>query len=302
MNIFGGKYVDFGQTLPSSNPRNPSKAQRGDEPSFEPSPLLQNITDSQTQIAKNGPTPSKSAFTTSSYEKIQALERERELLYQEILRTKQADDQNFYDSQKLQTNQKMLTDFLSNVEDSLKGATVLNNSYCEMISKISSEKDEMRGNYHNKIASIEEILYLHKEKIDKMFQQFDLGSKTGFLEVFKEQISGVIHRISDCESFLDSLSKKEIAKVKMFIENRKKAEESFCGERKKYIEMIDNIQKAFDMKWEAKRAEIMREFKLVVEENSKLKEQNSHLLEENMFIQDNLENLKKISGTREEEL
>ena len=66
--------------------------------------------------------------------------------------------------------------------------------------------------------------------------------------------------------------------------------------------MIDNIQKAFDMKWEAKRAEIMREFKLVVEENSKLKEQNSHLLEENMFIQDNLENLKKISGTREEEL
>ena len=305
MNIFKGKYVQFGDKDGQNSEEIESSNQfLSFKPNGEGFTNKQNKNfEDQVSIPAELSFP-QTSVATNLYEKIASLEKERALLYQEILKLKTAEDQLYYDEKNLNKNQTMQDTFIDEVNVSLSGANQLNNTYSELQEKLTKEKDSLRELYHTKQGNVEEVVYTHKQKIDKMVEEHTNSSKnkTGFLEVFKDQIYQVIQRITQCEEYLDNQSKKEIEKVKMFIQNRKKAEESFCLERKKYAETIDNIQRAFDMKWESKRAEIMREFKMVVDENAKLKDENKHLLEENMFIQDNLESLKKISSKREEEL
>lgn len=293
MQIFKGKYIDFGaQSTASKEKRLHNNLQ------FEThSPMHDTLTPEKIEA-----TYPKSAIAHSAYEKIQTLEKERVILYQEILKIKQNTEQEFYEEAKLSTYQKILDKFLYEVEKSLSGAMNLNQSYYQQLEKISTEKDELRTVYHSKVEGIEETLMIHKQKIEKMMQELVNTGKSGFFDIFKDQIGSVIDRITECESFQDNLSQKGIEKQQLVINNRKKAEEGFCRERKKYISMVEDMQKAFDMKWDAKRGEIMREFKQVVDENAKLKEENKYLLEENMFIQDNLESIKKISIKREDEL
>lgn len=206
------------------------------------------------------------------------LEEENSILRKEILKLHETIGAQHYGGPQLNRFMELFREITEGLTQKTQINDELSRQFDEINNEFLSQKEELRELIDKKVVEIERKIYNVIIGCEDCLSSIKTQSYERSRDVLMEQIKIVTEKMSEFETIIIHSQDAYRLKINQLLESRKEAEIQFLEERAKFASILQELEKAYEIKAKSVESTISQELNSMKELYFKVKYENGILI------------------------